>query len=60
VASDIVFGQPARKTIEHVSDNDIDHLVIGNHGRSDFPRVLLGNTAESVVRRSPVNVTIIR
>ncbi|EMA54826.1 universal stress protein [Halococcus salifodinae] len=60
VSSDIVFGQPARKIVEYVSDHDIDHLVIGNHGRSDFPHVLLGNTAKSVVRRSPVDVTVIR
>ncbi|EMA44967.1 universal stress protein [Halococcus saccharolyticus] len=60
VVSEIVFGRPARRIVTYAEDNDIDHIVIGNHGREEFPHVLLGNTAESVVRRSPVNVTVVR
>lgn len=60
LASEIVFGQPAREIVEYATEHDIDQIVVGNHGRSDFPHVLLGNTAESVVRRSPVNVTVVR
>lgn len=60
LSSEVVFGQPARQIINYVTDHDVDQIVIGNHGRSDFPHVLLGNTAESVVRRSPINVTVIR
>ena len=60
LTSDIIFGQPARRIVTYAAEHAVDHIVIGNHGRSDFPHVLLGNTAESVVRRSPVNVTVIR
>lgn len=60
LTTEIVFGRPARRIVAYADENDVDHIVIGNHSREEFPHVLLGNTAESVVRRSPVNVTVIR
>ena len=39
---------------------DIDHVVMGSHGRSGLSRVLLGSVAENVVRRSTVPVTVVR
>ncbi|MFT4884680.1 MAG: nucleotide-binding universal stress UspA family protein [Natronomonas sp.] len=35
-------------------------MVVGSHGRDGISRVLLGSVAETVVRRSPVPVTVIR
>ncbi len=37
-----------------------DLIVIGTHGRRGIGRVLLGSTAEAVVRSSPVPVLLIR
>jgi nucleotide-binding universal stress UspA family protein len=54
------IGRPARTIVAYAEDHDIDHIVMGSHGRSGLARVLLGSVAESVVRRSPVPVTIIR
>ncbi|WP_435197107.1 universal stress protein [Natronomonas sp. EA1] len=58
----VEVGQPARTIVEFVADeaNDIDHVVMGSHGRSGISRVLLGSVAEEVVRRSPVPVTVVR
>lgn len=54
-------GQPARAIVEWVEDHEeIDRIVIGSHGRQGVTRVLLGNVAEKVVRRSPVTVTVVR
>lgn len=58
--SEVVFGRPAKEICAYVGDHDVDHVVVGAHGRTGITRVLLGNTAESVVRRSPVNVTVVR
>ena len=58
--TEVVFGRPTRRICGYVADHDIDHVVMGAHGRTGITRVLLGNTAESVVRRSPANVTVIR
>ncbi|WP_232686375.1 universal stress protein [Halobacterium zhouii] len=53
-------GRPTRTIVEYAKDNDIDQIVMGSHGRSGVSRILLGSVAESVVRRSPVPVTIVR
>ncbi|MFB6354248.1 MAG: universal stress protein [Halobacteriales archaeon] len=53
-------GRPANTIVEYAEEHDVDHIVMGSHGRTGFSRILLGSVAESVVRRSPVSVTIIR
>ena len=53
-------GPPARTILEYVDENDVDHIVIGSHGRSGVTRILLGSVAETVTRRAPVPVTIVR
>ncbi|WP_254525634.1 universal stress protein [Natrinema caseinilyticum] len=60
IDTELARGRPARTISEYVEDNDIDHVVIGSHGRSGPSRVLLGSVAETVTRRSPVPVTIVR
>ena len=54
------LGRPANVIIQHVEDHDIDAIVMGSHGRSGVSRILLGSVAETVVRRSPVPVTVVR
>jgi nucleotide-binding universal stress UspA family protein len=53
-------GRPARSIVEYADEADVDHIVLGSHGRSGVTRVLLGSVAETVVRRSPVPVTVVR
>jgi nucleotide-binding universal stress UspA family protein len=53
-------GQPSRTIVDFAAGNDVDHVVMGSHGRSGVARVLLGSVAETVVRRSPVPVTVVR
>jgi nucleotide-binding universal stress UspA family protein len=53
-------GPPARTILKYVDENDVDHVIMGSHGRSGVARVLLGSVAETVTRRSPVPVTIVR
>jgi len=53
-------GRPSRTIVSYAEDNDIDHIVMGSHGRSGVSRILLGSVAENVVRRSPIPVTIVR
>ncbi|WP_276298784.1 universal stress protein [Halorussus lipolyticus] len=60
VTTAVETGRPARVILEYVEDHDIDHVVMGSHGRSGASRLLLGSTAERVVRRSPVPVTVVR
>jgi nucleotide-binding universal stress UspA family protein len=39
-----------------VTDNKVDLVVMGTHGRRGMERLLLGSTAESILRRVPVPV----
>ncbi len=56
----IELGRPARQIVSFAEDNEIDQIVMGSHGRSGVTRILLGSVAESVVRRAPMPVTIVR
>jgi nucleotide-binding universal stress UspA family protein len=60
VTGETVIGMPSRAIVEWAENNDIDGIVVGSHGRQGVTRVLLGSVAESVVRRSPVPVTVVR
>jgi len=53
-------GDPARGILSWIDENDVDHVVIGCHGRDGVSRWLLGSVAETVVRRAPVPVTAIK
>jgi nucleotide-binding universal stress UspA family protein len=53
-------GRPARTIVEMADESDIDHVVLGSHGRSGVSRILLGSVAEKVIRRSSVPVTVVR
>lgn len=53
-------GRPSDEIIEYTEQNEVDAIVMGSHGRSGASRVLLGSVAETVTRRSPVPVTVVR
>ncbi|MGB8265296.1 MAG: universal stress protein [Candidatus Velthaea sp.] len=56
----IVRGSPAEKLIEAAEELESCMIVMGTHGRTLVPRLLLGSVAESVVRRAHVPVTTVR
>lgn len=60
IATTTETGRVARTIVDYLKENDVDHVVLGSHGRSGLSRFLLGSVAESVARRSPTSVTIIR
>jgi len=60
VETAIEFGKPSNVIVEYADEHDVDLVTIGSHGRTGASRVLLGSVAETVVRRSPVPVTVVR
>ena len=56
----VEVGRPTTVIVEYADDNDVDHIVMGSHGRSGVSRILLGSVAETVVRRADVPVTVAR
>ncbi|MFW6384881.1 MAG: universal stress protein [Halodesulfurarchaeum sp.] len=59
VSTAVEVGSPAREIVEYAQTHDVDHIVIGSHGRSGVTRLLLGSVSEMVVRRAPVPVTVV-
>jgi len=60
VSTDSAVGEDASTIVEYVEENDVDLVIIGSHGRSLPARILLGGVSETVVRRSPVPVMVVR
>lgn len=58
IATAVAWGSPARVILNRVED--FDTVVIGSHGGSLVDRLLVGNVAEKIFRRSPVPVTVVR
>ena len=46
--------------MEAVRDREPDLIVLGTHGHSRFSRLLMGSTAEKVLRHSPYSVLTVR
>lgn len=55
-----VVGSVSGSIVDYAEEEGVDHVVIGSHGRTGASRILLGSVAETVARRSPVPVTIVR
>lgn len=53
-------GSPYLEIMAAAKDEGADLIVMGTHGHSGIAHLLLGSTAERVVRKSPVPVLTIR
>ncbi len=51
-------GHPARAILD--AAEDYDTIVLGSHSGSVADRLMVGNVAETVFRRAPVPVTVVR
>lgn len=58
--SHAVIGNPFQKILEVSKDISADLIVMGTHGRTGLEHVLVGSTAERVVRHSTVPVLSVR
>ncbi len=53
-------GPPFLEILRYAKDNSIDLIVMGTHGRSGLAHVMLGSTAERVVRKASCPVMTVR
>jgi nucleotide-binding universal stress UspA family protein len=56
VQAKVVQGKAADAVIKAAADAKADLIVMGTQGRTGLSRLLLGSTAEKVLRQSPVPV----
>ena len=60
VATESAMGAPHQEIIRVAREGACDLIVIGTHGRTGLKHVLLGSTAEKVVRTAPCPVLTVR
>lgn len=60
VETTIETGRPSRVIVDAAEEEDVEQVVMGSHGRSGVTRILLGSVAETVMRRAPCPVTVVR
>jgi nucleotide-binding universal stress UspA family protein len=53
-------GHPAKVIVQAAKENCCDLLVMGTHGRSGLPRLLMGSVAEEVLREAACPVLTVR
>lgn len=56
VKTHLVWGNPSREIQAKVRREKADLIVMGTHGRSGLPHLVLGSVAEKTVRLSPIPV----
>ena len=59
VSTVAMLGPAADVILDYVAANGVDVIVLSSHGRSGVSRVLLGSTADKVLRRSRVPVFLV-
>jgi len=60
VSTAVEVGEPWRTIVDYATEEEFDHVIMGSHGRHDDSPLPLGSVAETVMRRSPVLVSIVR
>jgi nucleotide-binding universal stress UspA family protein len=56
----LVGGEPAEEIVRLAGELKCDLIVLGTHGRSGLPRMVLGSVAEQVVRKAPCPVLTVK
>ncbi len=56
----LVSGEPAQEILRLATERNCDLIVLGTHGRSGLPRVVMGSVAEAVLRKAPCPVLTVK
>ncbi len=56
----VVRGSPAKTIAAQARERSADLIVVGTHGRSGLARMLLGSTAEALLRKAPCQVLVVK
>ncbi|WP_083851147.1 universal stress protein [Halogranum rubrum] len=56
----VEYDHPHEKITSYATDQGIDFIVLGTHGRSGIDRHLLGSVAEKMIRTAEVPVLAVQ
>jgi nucleotide-binding universal stress UspA family protein len=60
VETHILSGRPAPVITDFAARNRVDLIVVGSQGKSGLERLLLGSTAESIIRTARCMVLVVK
>ena len=60
IQAEVRTGKPFVEIIRMAREKDVDLIVMGTHGRAGLPHMLIGSTAEKVVRMAPCPVLTVK
>jgi nucleotide-binding universal stress UspA family protein len=58
--TETAIGNPFQVILGAAKEQNADLIIMGTHGRTGIEHVLMGSTAERVVRKSPIPVLTVR
>ena len=58
--TEVVMGMPFQEILRRAESLPADLIVVGTHGRTGLEHVIVGSTAERLVRRSKIPVLTVR
>jgi nucleotide-binding universal stress UspA family protein len=58
--STILFGKPFVEILKYAEEENADLIVMATHGRGAISHILMGSTAEKVVRKAPCPVLTVK
>ncbi len=60
IESVVVVGVPVELILSVAKEKEVDMIVMGTHGRTGVPHIIIGSVAENVVRKAPCPVLTVR
>jgi len=56
----LLEGSAAEEIIRYATEQAVDLIVMGTHGRTGLERLLMGSVAEQIVRGAPCSVLVVK
>ena len=56
----VLFGKPFVEILKHAKERNVDLIVMATHGRGAISHLLMGSTAEKVVRKASCPVMTVK
>jgi nucleotide-binding universal stress UspA family protein len=60
VSAEARCGDPSTEIVRFAEHGEFDAIVMGKHGASGLQRLVVGSVTDSVIRRAPCTVVIVR
>jgi len=60
VATEVLHGEVEKRIVDYAHQHDVDLIMIGTHGHSEFRRLIIGSVAEKVAHGACIPVFLVR